>query len=43
VILYIEEAMVAEEVKNNATEKLISADVHKLSVLNEEVNSFYKD
>jgi hypothetical protein len=32
-----------EEVKNNEIEKLISVDVHKLSVLNVEVSKFYKE
>jgi hypothetical protein len=43
VILYIEGA--TEEVKSNASgvERVISVDVHKLSVLNEQVSNFYKE
>ena len=41
-LLYIEEA--TEEVKSSASaERLISVDVHKLSVLNEQVSNFYKE
>ena len=42
VIMHIEEAM--EEVKSNALgERVISVDVHKLNVLNEQVSNFYKE